>query len=366
MGVMFTAEEYFDLYLKTLNPFGVRLSNFECLRVKLLIRRKLEDDINKDYLYILDAYMDILLGKKEINPFNARFLVQKSNQGDGLSAYLVYYCFKKRIQPFTNSAYEDYIYIAAENNFTLAYEEVANLFIINKSKLSLEETINYVNKIDNSLLKELYLACLKVNKDNIQFDDSSFFDKPFCYYILGKMYEEGIIFNADIEKATDYYIKGANLKDIYSINRLAYIYQNGLTGAVNIQKALYYYNCGSKVDSNNIINLMSLKVETQELSEKDLNLMIIALKKINNEKASILLGQIYLKYPLLKKEKEGIYLISFYALTNPRLYYDLYVYYSNIGNRKEAIRNLRRGVVKKDSRCIEEAKCYKKLSSLLH
>ena len=357
------AEDYLDSYLNTLNPFEIKLSKFEYLRVKLLIRKKLEEEKSKEDLYLLDAYLDIVLDKKEISPFYARLLIQKSSLGNGLASYIIYSCYKKKIQPFISSKYENYIYVAAKNNFELAYEEVINLFIINKSKLSKEETLKYVNKITDKNLKKLYLTYFSLDKEYIESDD---YDKPICYYLLGKMYEEGNIFKKDINKAIEYYSKGAYLKEINSINRLATIYKEGLTGVVDISKALYYFSLSSDLDSSNIIDLISLKLETEDIPLDELNIMIDSLKKLNSEEGVILLGRIYLEYPVLKKQKEGLYLISYYALTKPNLYYDLYKYHSKYSNRKEAIRNLRRGVVKKDPRCIEEARGYKKLFSLIH
>lgn len=363
-----TAEEYFTHFLKTLDPFSEKLTNFECLRLKLYLRKKISEDKNKLQIYLLDIFVDVLLGKKEINPFSSRLLLKES-ESNGLASYLIYFCYKNNVQPFTDNEYVDYIYLAAKNNYYLAYEEIINLYILNKSKLTKEEILSYVNKITDNKLKELYLIYLNQDKGEYNFIDSQKdvnSNKPFSYYVLGKIYEEGIIVKRDINKAINMYKKGAYLNEINSINRLANIYQKGEGVPLNINLALYYFNQASEIDSSYILKLVSLRLKTKDISIEELRQIINSLNKISNVESSILLGKIYLEYPLLKKEKEGLYLISYYALSKPELYFDLYRYYSNKNNRKEAIRNLRRGIVKKDPKCIEEAKGYKKLFSLIH
>ena len=373
MNEYLSAEEFYSNYLKTLNPFIYSLSRFEFFRVKILIKKELSKDEEKSNLYLLDIYVDIKIGKKSLSPFYSRILNQYSDKGSGLASFLIYYCNKNNIYPFSKPGYLNYVFTAVKNKYMYSLVYLIYEYIIENITLSKEQALKYVNQIEDDKIKSFFLIYLNLSETNIesnikvvnQLEEYSKEDYLIIFVILGKIFDDGKYVIKDIQKAIAYYKTAADNKDIYSINRLAEIYTSGLV-PFNISKSLYYYKQSLNLVPNNILKIIKLKIETRETSNSEIDLMIQSLNKIDSDESAILLGKIYLEYPYLKKEKEGLFLLNYYALTNPNIYYYLYLFFNKKNNRKEAIRYLRKGVVKKDLDCINEAKGYKKLYSLIH
>lgn len=367
-----SAEEFYFSYLKTKNPFDTYLSRFEYYRTKILISKELIVSKEKLELYLLDIYVDIKLGKTTISPFYVRLLKQSSEEENSLASFLIYYCYKNNINPFSKKEYFSYLYKARDNGYFLSYISLLNEYIFGSINLTSNEIKEYIEKINNNQIREVYNLYFQLkekdylNNEKIikKLEQCLKYDISIIFIMLGKIYDEGKYALVDINKAIGYYKQAAQYKEIYAINYLAEIYISGKV-PLNIKEALYYYKQSLHLKPDNILKIIQLRIETKEINKDEVELIIQTLQKINSVDSIILLGRVYLEYQYLKKEKEGIYLLNYYGLTNPSLYYYLYLFYTKKNNRKEAIRYLRRGVVKKDKKCIEEAKGYKKLTSLI-
>lgn len=367
-----SAEEFYSSYLKTKNPFAAHLSRFEYYRVKILISKELIKAKEKLYLYLLDIYIDIKIGKANISPFYVRLLKQNSEEGNGLASFLIYYCYKNNISPFSKKEYLNYLFKARDNGYYLSYISLLNEHLFGNINLSSDDTKEYIGKINDNQIRDIYNLYFQlrekdyINNEKIikKLEQHLISDNPIIFIMLGKIFDEGRYAQEDIDKAIEYYKHAAEYKEIYAINYLAEIYISGRV-PINIKESLYYYKQSLHLKPDNILKIIKLRIETKEINKDEVELIIQTLQKINSVDSSILLGRVYLEYQYLKKEKEGMYLLNYYGLTNPSLYYYLYLFYTKKNNRKEAIRYLRRGVVKKDKKCIEEAKGYKKLTSLI-
>ena len=371
------AEEFYDLYLKTLNPYEIHCNDFEIKRLHLLINKKLNMEGSDNNLYLLKIYLTIEYGNQELDSYEIRLLRKLDEEGNGLSSYILYSCYMRNIPPFyyDKDMIIKYLKRSIEHDFTFAYEEYANKIILdNELGISKEEIDIFINKNKNVNLKEIYQLYQKIMsihydlKTNAikRLEEYSLNGSSISSLILAKLYDEGLYVKKDIDKAIQYYELCLKYKNYSCIGRLLKIIASKELTHTNILKILNLLDMQyiEIKDVDYFLDLVSIKIKKEILSKDLINKIIIKLSQIDLDKASILLGQIYLNYPYLNKEKTGVYLLNYYANFNPNLYYDLYLYYSKKNNRKEAIRSLRRGIVKKDEDCINEAKGYKKLQNL--
>lgn len=377
MNANLSAEEFLSNYNLTLNPFNKKISHFEFWRLKLLLERKLKESKTTESDYLLNIYLDIIAKKKFLNSFDIRLLQKLDLENNNFASFLIYYCYKNNITPFTNIEEGiSYLLKAYKNNYSFAFEEIIEL----KYTTSLLDDINIdilkcISLIEDTDKRNLFFARYNIESSDIKTKNSALNEIINLYnqgvllspFILGDLYDKGIFIPRNISLAVFYYQKSLEHHCYIPCKRLACIFSSGENGIVDINRALRYYHFVDQYNNDNdiILDVIKLQLETKNLTNEEISSIIKLLNKINNDKSFMLLGQIYLDYSFLRKEKEGIFMLNYYANINTNLFYKLYLYFSHHHDRKEAIRYLRKGIVLKNKLCIDEARGYTKLSSLL-